>query len=331
MIADRKTGKPLIITIDTEGDNLWAMPSKATTDNARYLPRFQELCEKYALKPVYLVNHEMATSSVFQEFARDCINRDKAEIGMHLHAWNSPPHYALTSDDAKFQPYLFEYPEEIMRQKIEHLTKTLEDAFGCPIVSHRAGRWGFNTVYARILADNNYLVDCSVTPWYSWEDRPGSPEGSGGPDFSIFPEEPYFMDLADISRPGNSELLEVPVSIVPKYHSAHQAAGRMPGGPFRSFFLTRLQRRAAWLRPGKTSTDEMISLIANSAGKEHFELMLHSSELMPGGSPTFTLEKDIDDLYEGLERLFFETTEHVRGMTLKEFYRCFQSGKDSHQ
>lgn len=47
--------KHFIITVDTEGDNLWEY-KKGTpigTENAKYLPRFQSLCEKYGFKPVY--------------------------------------------------------------------------------------------------------------------------------------------------------------------------------------------------------------------------------------------------------------------------------------
>ena len=36
-----------LITIDTEGDDLWSHPRNITTKNARYLPRFQKLCESY--------------------------------------------------------------------------------------------------------------------------------------------------------------------------------------------------------------------------------------------------------------------------------------------
>ena len=38
--------KKFIITIDTEGDNQWDPHADCTTENARYLPRFQELAEK---------------------------------------------------------------------------------------------------------------------------------------------------------------------------------------------------------------------------------------------------------------------------------------------
>src|SRR6266481_6430553 len=113
---------PFIITIDTEGDDLWANPREITTRNAQYLPRFQSLCERFRFKPVYLANYEMTMSDVFSEFARDVIARDAGEIGMHLHAWNSPPLKALTKDDSRFQPYLIEYPDQVMKEKIRTLT-----------------------------------------------------------------------------------------------------------------------------------------------------------------------------------------------------------------
>ena len=49
-----------IITVDTEGDNLWKWKKgdPISTQNAVLIPRFQELCEKYNFKPVYLMNYE---------------------------------------------------------------------------------------------------------------------------------------------------------------------------------------------------------------------------------------------------------------------------------
>ena len=62
-----------LITIDTEGDDLWSHPRNITTKNARYLPRFQKLCESYGFKPTYLVNYEMANSTFFKEFGSEII------------------------------------------------------------------------------------------------------------------------------------------------------------------------------------------------------------------------------------------------------------------
>lgn len=48
--------KTFLITVDTEGDNLWQWKpgEKITTENSLFIPRFQELCEKYGLIPTYL-------------------------------------------------------------------------------------------------------------------------------------------------------------------------------------------------------------------------------------------------------------------------------------
>jgi hypothetical protein len=44
---------------------------------------------------------------------------------------------------------------------------------------------------------------------------------------------------------------------------------------------------------------------------------------MPGGSPSFRDEADIECLYEDLEILFDELSGWCRGMTLKEFHAWF--------
>jgi len=55
----------------------------------------------------------------------------------------------------------------------------------------------------------------------------------------------------------------------------------------------------------------------------HVEFTLHSSELMPGGSPIFRSASDIDRLYEHLEILFEDLSTWCRSMTLKEFHAWF--------
>ena len=60
-------------------------------ENAKFLPRFQDLCEKHGLKPTYLTTYEMACDPDFVRFARAAEARKTAEVGMHLRAWDSPP------------------------------------------------------------------------------------------------------------------------------------------------------------------------------------------------------------------------------------------------
>ena len=322
--SDRRPA--FLITVDTECDDAWTGGRQVSTRNAEFLPRFQELCESYHLKPTYLTTFEMATSPAFQEFGRDVLTRQMGEIGMHLHAWNSAPLVPLTADDGLYHPYLIEYPEPVMREKINFLTDVLEDTFNTKMTSHRAGRWGFNEVYARLLVERGYLADCSVTPFVSWAEHAGDPEQSGGPDYTNFPTLPYFIDLDDISRPGKSSLLEIPVTAMQTQPLFLQAIEQRLGR--RSLLcraLNRLFPRLCWLAPTGDNIGAMVKVVKKSATDKRpcVEFALHSSNLMPGGSPFFRHSRDVEALYAGLDRIFSQASKNCRGQTVTEFRREF--------
>jgi hypothetical protein len=56
---------------------------------------------------------------------------------------------------------------------------------------------------------------------------------------------------------------------------------------------------------------------------DYVEFMLHSSELMPGGSPSFPGEAEIERLYENLETLFEAASGKFVGATLSEYRAAF--------
>ena len=70
-----------------------------------------------------------------------------------------------------------------------------------------------------------------------------------------------------------------------------------------------------------------VARAARTEGMTHLEFMAHSSELMPGGSPTFKDALAIERLYEHLEKLFAELSSWCRGVTLKEFDARFRNGE----
>jgi len=317
--ASFMTKPAFIITIDTEGDNLWQNHQEILTENTRFLPRFQTLCEKYGFKPVYLTNYEMASDAQYVEFARDVIARGQGEVGMHLHAWNSPPLSPLTEDDWRHKPYLIEFPRDQIRAKFEFMTRLLEDTFQTKMLSHRAGRWALDEYYVSLLLEFGYQVDCSVTPKVNWQSSPGAPQGKGGTDYRHFPSNAYFIDPENIAQSGHSSLLEVPMSIQYKYpgwiNCLKQGVNTLRG-------KTR-PHSVHWLRPSGGNAESMQKVAVKSLAEGHdfVEFMLHSSEFMPGGSPTFKTQEDIEGLYRDLERLFKWLSERTVGMTLAEYYQ----------
>jgi hypothetical protein len=309
-----------LITIDTEGDNLWAKPDKITTYNATFLPRFQKLCESYGFKPTYLTNYEMATCPDFQNFGKDILRRNTGEIGMHLHAWNTPPLCPLTENDFFHQPYLLEYPDEILSGKFAYMNNKLHDIFEVKIVSHRAGRWAFNEQYAKILMEYDYLVDCSITPYVSWE---GCVQEKVY-DFTTCPDFEYFLDLEDITLIGNSTLLEIPVTIVANHNFAIKLLPLFRRHNLLLKVFNRLFPSSYWLRPNGRNINKMVWILRKAAeqNRNYVEFMLHSSELMPGGSPLFPDQKAIELLYRDLKELFhIASSLNFIGATLQEYYQ----------
>jgi hypothetical protein len=217
-----------------------------------------------------------------------------------------------------------------MREKIRVLTAALEDTLGVKIVSHRAGRWAFNERYAEMLLEEGYTVDCSVTPLVSWATSLGDPAGRGGSDYTDFADDAYWVDLHDISQPGNSNLLEVPVTIARLRFRPIHRLNRVADGLPRPFDRLRgLSQRvtnrlspAAWLRPTGQNGRRLQGLVdrALGEGRRYAELMLHSSELMPGGSPTLPDSASVEAMYADLELLFRRVQESFRGATLAEFH-----------
>ena len=65
----------------------------------------------------------------------------------------------------------------------------------------------------------------------------------------------------------------------------------------------------------------MLAILASarSGGHNFVESVFHSSELMPGGSPTFPTEESIEKLYRDLEILFQAGQQDFHPMTLGQY------------
>lgn len=292
--------KHFFISIDTEGDNLWDWREGMDihTENARFLPRFQTLCEEYGLKPTYLSNFEMISDSFFRDFAGNKQALGLCEVGMHLHAWNSPPvGDPLPAGKDPSPAYLIEYPENRMEEKIAFLTERIELCFGQKPISHRAGRWATNETYFRLLDKYGYRADCSVTPGMDWSGHSGRTQGSQGSDYRGAPHSPYRI-------PGTS-IQEYPVSVYFD-HQFYLPDPPTPKNMARALIHAK-RGNTLWLRPNGRNLQECLGVLRHNQAPgepDYVMFMLHSSELMPGGSPTFRTEAQIEHLYRELTAIF---------------------------
>ena len=125
--------------------------------------------------------------------------------------------------------------------------------------------------------------------------------------------------------PAIPTLLELPVSIVQRNRLLARWSDRSP----------RLARRVAnrffppviWLRPNGRNLRGMLGLLAQAKaeGWPYVEFALHSSELMPGGSPWFRKRKHIERIYRHLEILFANAAESFAGADAERIPRCLRA------
>jgi len=317
-----------IITIDTEADNQWARPARLTTDNTRCIPRFQSLCDRYGFKPTYLCTYEMVADPLFRQTVGPYQESGRAEIGSHLHPWSTPPFADGEGEGFTHQAFPSELPIDLFERKMQHLTEAIASAFSRSPTSYRAGRYGFDASHVAVLEQLGYLVDCSVAPFMCYAGVQGRPGGCGGPDFRTARPGAYFLDRRDVNRPGDSRLLEVPITIL----FPHRPSAWWPrvqqwlvdhAGSLPARVLRRCGQAPVWFRPspGRTANDLLrVYRVARRSGLPCAEMMFHSSELMPGGSPSFPDAPAIEELYRVLERTFEAiAADGAYAVTLTEF------------
>jgi hypothetical protein len=315
-----------IISIDTEGDNQWDHGRDLTVENIKYVPRFQNLCEKYLIKPTYLVTSEVCNDPYAKEIFSEYFLNNKAEIGTHLHSWTTPPFidkpgFRLNDPNHAFATELH---EDLLIEKIKILTDQIESSFGKRPLSFRSGRFGFSESVARVLVENSYLVDSSVTPYISWSSHKGIPGGHGGTDFLDSTAYPFKYEFE-----GGS-LLEIPVTILPTrfpLNSSNNIARHYFRNVNQNIFLKVFRKllfsnQPLWLRPHLKMDIGLFGELLNETIRiklPYIVMMFHSSELMPGCSIYRTDKESVEKLYELLEHFFIMLREkNIGSVTLTE-------------
>ncbi len=286
--------KYFVVSLDTERDH---GPGWRPTHPARFrsilesIPKsFQPLCDRYGVRPTYLLTTEVMADPSCQEVLLALGSR--AELGTHLHMETSLIDEFRVSPAQRNDYFSGLCPEPAERMALEKITTLFIDVFKTPPRSFRAGRYGATTQTLKILQDLKYWVDSSVTPGIRWKNRQGSV------DFRDAPRLPFYPDLTNhIAQPSKDEtgILEVPVSIVTDSLSWRW--------PFIDY--------PVWLRPSHSSRNEMRRVLdtLERFAEEHespvvANMMFHSMELFPNASPYASTQKDVDRYLDDLSFIF---------------------------
>ena len=303
-------GPRFIVTVDTEEEFDWSGPFTRTEHGITHVPaisRFQTLCEKHDVQPVYLVDYPIATDPSAIELLGGFANQGRAAIGVQLHPWVNPPFF---EDVTVFNSFASNLPPALERQKLSALHEAIVENMGVRPDIYRAGRYGAGPATAAILRDLGIRLDSSVRARFDY-----SPQG--GPNYTDSPVNPFWLSPGDV--------LELPVTTV--FGGALRNSGNMLFGRAFSSDAARSMMSRTGLLERIALTPEGIPLekaiegihLALAEGIEILNFSFHSPSLAPGNTPYVRTKADLEAFYAWWEGVFaYLSSREVRPATVAE-------------
>jgi hypothetical protein len=290
--------RTLIITIDTEVDKdpNWRIsnPVKFSSVTEGVPGILTPLFEKYGVRPTYLISPEVLEDQQSVRILGTLADRDRAELGTHLHAEFIEPQrtrFRHNMNGMCAEALQKQYSADIELEKLSNLTDLFTDNFGFRPTSFRAGRYGISNATLSALASLNYTVDSSVTPGLHWRLK------EGDLDFREASRQPHWVETPF------GRILELPISIAPA-SKLSPIVRDLPAFAKRAA-LKMLGKRAKyqWLRPSFLTGPDMINMV-NSLSDQVLVMMLHSTEVICNASPYARSTSDIGRIVTGMEDVF---------------------------
>lgn len=307
----------LAVSIDVEEEGLFSGKyprTPAGVENVEELRRLKFITAEFGIPLTLLVCHSVAVSPPclrVLDFFRENL---QAEIGAHLHPWNTPPYQDLPYPEPIRSDLI---PRPLLEAKFQTLLAALHGNLGVTPRSFRMGRFDLGRTVLQLLPEYGLRVDSSLVPLR---------KVAGGPDHFLVPADPFPLKMP--SSRSDTGVLEVPLTVVPILRGTplpvSRLAARLPGRGGEAVFSGFRHIATAGIHPAWFPLPSMKLAVRlhRARGGKVLNMFLHSSELKPGATPSFRTEKAVDGLVEKIRRFldWLVRTESVRGATLSELY-----------
>jgi hypothetical protein len=306
----------LIITIDVEEEGLFSgnyPRSGAGVANVAELARLTFVHREFGFPLTLLATYPVAQDPAAREVLAAWQQERGAEIGIHLHPWNTPPFTDLPDPEPIAAARL---PLTLVEAKLKSLVDCLAEKFPEPPRSFRMGRFDWSPGLLKLLPGCGLRVDTSMVPLTFKGD---------GPQNFLAPPDPFWLEAP--ASPG-SGLLEAPVTMVPvlkgSAKAVHRLANLLPGKAGRALLSRYRFVGAAGIHPAwfPLGSMRLAATLHKRRGGRVLTLFLHSSELFPGGSPDFPDAAAVSRLVAKLRDFLAWLVQQgpVTGLTLSGLY-----------
>lgn len=314
----------LVVTIDVEEEGLFSDcydQHNNRVENVRHLVLLDSLFRQLDIRPTLLVTYPVinhaGNRSLMERLRRDW----HAEVGAHLHPWNTPPLRRLPGKEPLPSEHI---PADLLEEKLHRLLSSLRDADVVP-TSFRMGRFNMGPRMFSVLERTDIRVDSSVAPMRL---------KYGGPDHLAANVDPYFADPSDPTRTGNSRILEAPVTILPvlpklgRFLDGLRTRGRLPAS-WISWFAMNLGSFPA--QPMWTGLNRLkaAARLHQLRGGKVLTIFFHSSELMPGGCPAHPTPRHVERFLGRLMAFlsWLRREIGVESVTLSELHPIYEDAR----
>ncbi len=291
-------GPRFLVTVDTEEEFDWDKPLSRDGHTLLTVPalrKFQEFCEGHGVCPVYLVDYPIVNSPLVFQAIGEAVRAGRAEVGIQLHPWVSPP---FEEDVTPYNSFAGNLPRSLEEEKLKRLKARIEEVFATSPLIYRAGRYGLGPQTASLLSENGVAIDTSVRAHFDYSSE-------GGPNYREHPVHPYWVEATNEAR-----LLELPLTTL--YAGPLRGLGgaiypRLWRAPRLRGMLARMRllERIA-LTPEGITAEEAKRCVDVALDDELPVLVFsfHSPSLAPGHTPYVRDEADLDALYDWWRTLF---------------------------
>jgi hypothetical protein len=304
----------LVISIDVEEEGLFSGLYPRTSPgvtNVAELARLAFIPRDFGLPLTLLVTYQVARDPAACRVLAEWRDRYGAEIGAHLHPWNTPPFADLPDPEPVRSEKL---PRPLLRDKFASLLSQVRAGLTVTPRSFRMGRFDAGPQVFSLLREFGLEVDSSVAPLT---------RKNPDPRFFLAPADPFFLgDLGPEGKP----LLEVPITLVPVVAGTTELIERLAAmaPPTWGDRLRNLYRYGgvAGVQPAMYPlvSLKLAAYLHRRRGGRVLTLYFHSSELKPGASRLFPSEAAVSRFVDKIRTFltWLVQTGPVEGVTLAE-------------
>ena len=307
--------------VDTEEEFDWNAPFSRTSQSVGAIAdqyRAQDMFDRLAIKPIYVVDYPIASSSQAVGILKEFRESGVCDIGAHLHPWVSPP---FEEEVTTYNSYHGNLPPALEREKLLRLTDAIVAAFEFAPTIFKAGRYGLGPTTLRSVAEAGYDTDCSVVPFTTYG-------ADGGPTFHGLPDQPYWTSHGILELPLTRSFIGAAPFLGERFPALFDAkitrTSRMQAALAKSGITERVT-----LTPEGMTLEKQQRLLLRLVSKGHkiFTLTYHSTSLGIGNTPYVRNEHQREELLDRLEALLcwardtlsfeYSTVADIRAKALK--------------